>query len=80
MKYRSELSLKIAVTWLKPLRENERVLSTPASPERAVSMGKVTRFSTSTGPSPGARVLICTCLFVMSGNASMGNRNSCHRP
>jgi hypothetical protein len=58
--------LKITVTWLKPLRDIDRVLSTPFRPAIAVSIGYVTRFSTSTGLIVGTTVLIWTCLFVMS--------------
>jgi hypothetical protein len=43
----SVLSVNTAVTWLKPLREMERVLSSPGMPASAVSMGKVTCFSIS---------------------------------
>ena len=53
-------SVKTAVTWLKPLREKERVISSPGMPANAVSTGNVTCFSTSTGPSEGTKVLICT--------------------
>jgi hypothetical protein len=74
MKYKLALSLKTAVTWLKPLREKDRTLSTPSSPDNAVSIGNVTRFSISTGPRAGTTVLICTCLLVMSGVTSMGRR------
>src|SRR3546814_9213134 len=44
-------SSKITVTWLKPLREIERVLSSPGMPASAVSTGKVTSFSMLTGDS-----------------------------
>jgi hypothetical protein len=54
------------------LRENERVLSTPARPESAVSIGNVMRFSISSGPSSGATKLIIACLLVISGSASIG--------
>ena len=43
-----------AVICAKPLRENERVDSRPGMPASAVSIGKVTCFSTSTGESAGA--------------------------
>jgi hypothetical protein len=65
-----------AVTWEKPLRDKERVLSRPGMPARAVSIRNVTCFSTSAGDSAGAVVLICTCLLVMSGTASIGSRIS----
>jgi hypothetical protein len=70
----------MAVTWLKPLRENERTFSTPFRPDNAVSIGKVTRFSISTGLNVGTTVLICTCLLVMSGVTSIGSKLSCHAP
>ena len=73
-KYMSVPSSKIAVTWLKPLREIERVISSPSIPASPVSMGKVTCVSTCEGESAGALVLICTCVFVMSGTASIGRR------
>ena len=49
-------------------------------PASAVSIGKVTCFSISTGESEGATVLICTWLLVMSGTASIGSRLSDHTP
>ena len=70
----------MAVTWLNPLREKERTLSTPSSPASAVSIGKVTRFSISTGLRVGTTVLICTCLLVMSGVTSIGSRFNCQAP
>ena len=46
--------MKTAVTCAKPLRESERVYSRPGMPASAVSTGKVTCFSMSTGESDGA--------------------------
>ena len=46
-------SRKTAVTCEKPLRESERVYSRPGMPASAVSIGKVTCFSISTGESDG---------------------------
>src|SRR5262249_7780525 len=69
----SVLSLKTAVTWAKPLRENERVDSRPGVPASAVSIGNVTCFSISTGDSAGAMALIWTWTLVTSGTASIGN-------
>src|SRR5882724_13311519 len=66
-------SLKIAVIWAKPLRENERVDSRPGVPASAVSIGKVTCFSISTGESAGAMALIWTWTLVTSGTASIGS-------
>ena len=43
-------------------------------PLMEVSTGKLTYCSTSTGPSAGAAVMICTCTLVTSGTASMGTR------
>ena len=80
MKYKFALSLKTAVTWLKPLRENERTLSTPSRPVKAVSIGNVTRFSISIGLKVGTTVLICTCLLVMSGVTSIGSTFNCQPP
>src|SRR5262245_7085702 len=74
------LSLNTAVTCEKPLRDSERVYSSPGVPASAVSMRKVTCFSISTGDSAGARVSICTWLLVMSGTASIGMRVSDHAP
>ena len=74
------LSLNTAVTWEKPLRDSERVYSSPGVPASAVSMRKVTCFSISTGESAGATVLICTWLLVMSGTASIGMRASDQTP
>src|SRR6266576_4723690 len=69
----SVLSVKTAVTWAKPLRENERVDSSPGVPARAVSSGKVTCFSISIGVSAGAMALIWTWTLVTSGTASIGS-------
>ena len=55
------------------LREVDRELSKPGMPAIAVSTGNVTKRSMSSGPSSGATVLICTCLLVMSGTASIGS-------
>src|ERR1700680_76954 len=68
----SVLSVKTAVTWAKPLRENDHVFSRPGVPASATSTGNVTCFSTSRGESAGAKALICTWTFVMSGTASIG--------
>src|SRR5882724_7633340 len=73
-------SAKMAVTWENPLRDSERVLSRPGMPASAVSMRSVTCFSISAGDSAGAVVLTCTCLLVMSGTASIGNRVNDRRP
>src|SRR5262245_51638617 len=73
-------SVKMAVTCEKPLRDSERVLSRPGAPASAVSIGKVICFSISAGDSAGAMVLICTCLLVMSGTASIGSFVSANAP
>src|ERR1700712_4346237 len=73
-------SVKTAVTCEKPLRDSDRVLSRPGAPASAVSIGKVICFSISTGESGGAIVLICTCLLVTSGTASMGSFVSAKAP
>ncbi len=72
--------VKTAVTWEKPLRDSDRVYSSPGMPASAVSIGKVTCFSMSIGESAGATVLICTWLLVMSGTASIGSRASDQTP
>ena len=79
-KYTSTLSLNTAVNWAKPLREKERMLSSPGVPASARSSSTVTCFSISTGVSAGAMALICTWLLVTSGTASMGKRASDHAP
>src|SRR3954464_1124015 len=73
-------SVKRAVICEKPLRDSERVLSRPGAPASAVSIRKVTCFSISPGDKAGAVVLICTCLLVMSGTASIGNLVSAQPP
>src|SRR6266581_8409569 len=69
----SVLSVKTAVIWAKPLRENERVDSRPGVPASAVSIGNVTCFSISMGESAGAMALIWTWTLVTSGTASIGS-------
>src|SRR3954470_9146794 len=76
----SVASLNTAVTCENPLRDSERVLSRPGAPASAVSIGKVTCFSISPGDKAGADVLICTCLLVMSGTASIGSLVSAQPP
>src|SRR6266700_1771965 len=66
-------SAKTAVTWAKPLRENERVDSRPGVPASAISIGNVTCFSISMGDSAGAMALIWTWTLVTSGTASIGS-------
>ena len=58
----------------KPTVEFDRTRSTPAAPFSTVSMGKVTRVSTSSGDRPGDSVKIVTVGRLRSGNTSMGNR------
>ncbi len=43
-------------------------------PASAVSIGKATCFSISSGDSAGAAMFTCTWLLVMSGTASIGSR------
>src|SRR5579863_3531339 len=76
----SVLSLNTAVTWAKPLRENDQVFSRPGVPASATSSGNVTCFSISSGDSAGAKALTWTCTLVMSGTASIGSRVSDHTP
>src|SRR5258708_7331622 len=73
-------SLKIAVIWAKPLREKDRVDSSPGVPASAGSIGKVTCFSISTGVSAGATALTWTWTLVTSGTASIGSLDKDHRP
>ena len=68
------------MTWLKPLREIDRVISRPSIPASPVSMGKVTCVSTCEGESAAALVLIWTCVLVMSGTASIGRRTRLNAP
>src|SRR6478609_7112879 len=74
------LSRNTAVTWAKPLRENERVYSRVGVPARIFSIWNVICFSISTGVSAGAMALICTWLLVTSGTASIGSLLSDQTP
>src|SRR5262249_26764397 len=76
----SVFSVKTAVTWANPLRENERVDSSPGVPASAASIGNVTCFSISMGESAGAMALIWTWTLVTSGTASIGNIERDHAP
>src|SRR5882757_2802083 len=76
----SVASLKTAVICENPLRDSDRVASRPGAPASAVSIGKVICFSISVGDSAGAVVLICTCLLVISGTASIGSPVSAKPP
>src|SRR5205823_6056516 len=69
----SVLSVKTVVIWANPLRENDRVDSSPGMPVSAVSIGNVTCFSISMGENAGAMALIWTWTLVTSGTASIGN-------
>ena len=73
-------SAKTAVICAKPLRENERVDSSPGMPASAVSSATVTCFSISTGVSAGAVALIWTWTLVTSGTASIGSFVSDQKP
>src|SRR5438445_11134745 len=73
-------SRNTAVTWAKPLRENERVYSRVGVPARIFSIWNVICFSISTGVSAGAMALICTWLLVTSGTASIGSLLSDQTP
>src|ERR1700686_1645689 len=73
-------SLNTAVTWAKPLRENDHVLSRPGVPASATSIGNVTCFSTSRGDSAGAKALTWTWTLVISGTASMGRTVKAQAP
>src|SRR6266540_4948741 len=69
-------SANTAVICAKPLREKDRVDSSPGVPARAVSRATVTCFSISTGVNAGATALTWTWTLVTSGTASIGNRVS----
>jgi hypothetical protein len=60
--------------------ETERISSVFGRPLIAISTGMVMNLSTSTGPSPGELVRICTWTLVTSGTASMGSWRSALRP
>jgi hypothetical protein len=66
------------VTWLNPLREIERVFQ-PGMPAIAVSTGKVTSRSMSSGPRRRDGVDL-HLLVGDVGTASIGSRVSCHKP
>src|SRR5271165_2796550 len=73
-------SVKTAVIWAKPLRENDQVRSSPGVPASATSIGNVTCFSISSGESAGAKALTWTWTLVMSGTASIGRTVSAQPP
>ena len=56
--------------------ELERTRITPGAPLSDVSIGSVTRVSTSSGARPGASVRIVTVGRFKSGNTSTGNCNA----
>ena len=60
-------------TMLIPCAELDRTRRTPAAPFTAVSTGKVTRLSTSSGASPCASVSTVTVGAVRSGKTSTGS-------
>ena len=66
-------SLNTTVTNDKPNFDTERISSISGKPFIATSIGKVMVRSTSTGARVGDDVRICTCMFVTSGTASIGN-------
>jgi hypothetical protein len=65
------------VTWAKPLREKDQVLSRPGIPASATPTGKVTCFSASKGDKAGKCVDL-NLDVVMSGTASIGSFVSDH--
>ena len=69
-------SLNVTTTCEKPNFEIDRMLSRPGRPPIACSIGNVICCSTSSGPSAGATVLICTCTGVVSGKASISRYRS----
>ena len=76
----STASSNTPVTWQKPFREIDRVCSSPGMPASAVSSGNVTNLSMSVVENAGCSTVICTCLLVMSGTASIGNCDNDHAP
>src|SRR5690606_31891316 len=66
-------SSKTTVTCDSPNFDTERRSVTCGRPLIERSTGTVTKRSTSSGPSAGAFVRICTWTFVMSGTASIGS-------
>ncbi len=62
------------VTTDRPTLEIDRTRRTPGAPFKAVSIGKVTRLSTSTGDMPCASVTTVTDGAVRSGNTSTSMR------
>src|ERR1043166_5636555 len=79
-KYRSTRSSNVTVTTDSAALEIERTRSIPGRPSIAVSIGKVTSCSTSTGESPGASVITSTWLGVKSGKASVLSVAKAWRP
>jgi len=73
-------SSKTTVTTESPNLETERTSSRPGSPLIDSSTGVVMKRSTSSGPSAGAEVRICTWMLVTSGTASMGSDRIALRP
>ena len=57
-----------------------RTAWTPLAPLRTVSIGKVTRVSTSSGAIPGASVITTTRGRLRFGNTSMGSCSACQPP
>ena len=63
-----------------PTPELERTRTTPAAPLTAVSMGRVTRDSTSSGARPWASVMMVTVGRLRSGSTSTGKAESTQIP
>ena len=61
------------VTIEMPFLFNERISTKPGKPVIPISMGTVTKRSTSSGDLPGASVATCTWTLVTSGKASTDN-------
>src|SRR6185503_4129271 len=72
----SVLQPNSAYTTESPIPELERSRSTPGAPLSAVSIGIVTRVSTSSGASPGASVRMVTVGRLRSGSTSTGSRGT----
>jgi hypothetical protein len=63
----SALSSNTSVICERPKREIERIDTRPGMPFITLSIGMVTRRSTSSAACPGKRVMTCTVTFVTSG-------------
>ena len=79
-RWMSALSLKTAVTTLRPWMLSERTESRSEAPLTAFSTGRVTRTSTWSAERPGASVWIVTWGWTNSGKTSSGARRAVRVP